>query len=151
MTEYFTNVIEYYLKEEKRQMIQLQMLLAVALLLSVSSRSGAADPLLAAVYFGDWHVDPQMAGLHGANWTEWEGGCMHTHTHTRTHTHTSCAALRASMMMPIAHCAVLLSALRFNSHTHHTPSLPSLLHHIRSPARCDASFLWTQSTSPPSG
>ena len=116
MTEYFTNVIEYYLKEEKRQMIQLQMLLAVALLLSVSSRSGAADPLLAAVYFGDWHVDPQMAGLHGANWTEWEGGCMHTHTHTHTHTHSHivccsprfdddanctlrCAALRASLQL----------------------------------------------------
>ena len=70
-------------------MIQLQMLLAV------SSRSGAADPLLAAVYFGDWHVDPQMAGLHGANWTEWEGGCMHTHTHTHAHTLTHRVLLSA--------------------------------------------------------
>ena len=31
-----------------------------------------AKPLLAAIYFGDWHVDPQMAALHGGNWTEWE-------------------------------------------------------------------------------
>jgi hypothetical protein len=31
-----------------------------------------ARPLLAAIYFGDWHVDPQMSAVHGASWTEWE-------------------------------------------------------------------------------
>lgn len=25
-----------------------------------------------AIYFGDWHVDPDMASIHGENWTEWE-------------------------------------------------------------------------------
>lgn len=25
-----------------------------------------------AIYFGDWHVDPDMSKLHGENWTEWE-------------------------------------------------------------------------------
>ena len=29
------------------------------------------SPLLAAIYFGDWHVDAQMSAVHGANWTEW--------------------------------------------------------------------------------
>lgn len=24
-----------------------------------------------AIYFGDWHVDPDMQSLHGPNWTEW--------------------------------------------------------------------------------
>jgi len=25
-----------------------------------------------AIYFGDWHVDPDMARQHGPGWTEWE-------------------------------------------------------------------------------
>ena len=32
----------------------------------------AKEQLVAAVYFGDWHVDPQMSALHGAGWTEFD-------------------------------------------------------------------------------
>ena len=32
----------------------------------------ATEPLVGALYFGDWHVDPQMSALHGKNWTEWQ-------------------------------------------------------------------------------
>ena len=34
--------------------------------------SPAQKPLVGAFYFGDWHVDKQMAAAHGANWTEFE-------------------------------------------------------------------------------
>jgi hypothetical protein len=34
--------------------------------------ASSSEPLVAAIYFGDWHVDPQMSALHGPNWTEWQ-------------------------------------------------------------------------------
>eukprot|EP00037_Helgoeca_nana_P033810 m.419521 g.419521 ORF g.419521 m.419521 type:complete len:462 (+) comp31601_c0_seq1:62-1447(+) len=36
---------------------------------SVNGSSPKLDVM--AIYFGDWHSDPDMAGLHGPNWTEW--------------------------------------------------------------------------------
>ena len=47
---------------------------ALALLPPADSAEPAAatKPLIGAFYFGDWHVDPQMAALHGPNWTEFE-------------------------------------------------------------------------------
>lgn len=32
----------------------------------------ASDAEVMAIYFGDWHVDPDMSSIHGENWTEWE-------------------------------------------------------------------------------
>ena len=34
--------------------------------------ANATSPLLAAIFFGDWHVDPQMSAIHGENWTEFQ-------------------------------------------------------------------------------
>ena len=45
---------------------------AVYCAVAVAVAAAAEKPLLGAIYFGDWHVDPQMSALHGANWTEWE-------------------------------------------------------------------------------
>ena len=53
------------------------MALMAALLTALAPTAAAAaaaatDPLVAAIYFGDWHVDPQMSAVHGANWTEYQ-------------------------------------------------------------------------------
>jgi hypothetical protein len=39
-------------------------------LLSLVVDQAVADPLVGAIYFGDWHVDPQMSAVHYPNWTE---------------------------------------------------------------------------------
>jgi hypothetical protein len=31
----------------------------------------AAKQTVGAIFFGDWHPDPQHEALHGENWTEW--------------------------------------------------------------------------------
>ena len=51
-----------------------QALLALALALAAAATGAGATerPLVSAFYFGDWHVDPQMAAAHGKNWTEFE-------------------------------------------------------------------------------
>jgi hypothetical protein len=48
------------------------LLCAAALPHNRATAAAATKPLVGAFYFGDWHVDPQMAALHGPNWTEFE-------------------------------------------------------------------------------
>lgn len=36
-----------------------------------SNEVGTKDYDVMAIYYGDWHSDPDMASLHGPNWTEW--------------------------------------------------------------------------------
>jgi len=37
----------------------------------IESNNSAANYDVMAIYYGDWHVDPDMSALHGPNWTEW--------------------------------------------------------------------------------
>ena len=48
------------------------LLLLLALVSLTGAPQAAKEQLVAAVYFGDWHVDPQMSAVHGANWTEFQ-------------------------------------------------------------------------------
>jgi hypothetical protein len=53
-------------------MVDAVLLLQLSALSAAAAAATAAKPLVGAFYFGDWHVDPQMSALHGANWTEYE-------------------------------------------------------------------------------
>ena len=46
--------------------------LLLPLLCGSSALAAEPDPLVAAIYFGDWHVNPQMSAVHGPNWTEYQ-------------------------------------------------------------------------------
>eukprot|EP01045_Picozoa_sp_COSAG04_P030264 COSAG04_NODE_5203_length_1704_cov_1.554517_2_plen_205_part_00 len=48
------------------------LLLLLALARLAGAPQVAKEQLVAAVYFGDWHADPQMSAVHGANWTEFQ-------------------------------------------------------------------------------
>lgn len=49
------------------------MSVPVFFLFAVSGAQGATKkPTVGAIYFGDWHVNPQMAAIHGPHWTEFQ-------------------------------------------------------------------------------
>ena len=47
-------------------MLLLSVTMLGLLLATSASAAPSSEPLVAAIYFGDWHVDPQMAAVHGA-------------------------------------------------------------------------------------
>ena len=52
------------------QLQPMMMLLAIAIAFATIGPTVAYD--VGAIYFGDWHVNEDMAAVHGPGWTEWE-------------------------------------------------------------------------------
>jgi len=46
----------------------MHMTLTLQLGVLAACGTSAAASMVAAFYFGDWHVDAQISALHGANW-----------------------------------------------------------------------------------